>query len=64
MSKLHGAGPGEGPAHGVQHEELEPELREFASRTPSPPIDAGFRDELRTQLWELLLAVVARLRGR
>jgi hypothetical protein len=58
MSKPRGTGSGCGPA---PHD---PELREFASRTPPAPADPEFRDTLRSELWELLLALLARLRGR
>jgi hypothetical protein len=58
MSKPRGTGPGCGSAP------QDPELREFASRTPPVPADPDFRDALRSELWELLLALVARLRGR
>jgi len=57
MSKLRGAGPDDEPAQ-------EFELAEFASRTPLPPLDPEFRDELRSALWELLRGLLARLRGR
>jgi hypothetical protein len=58
MSKLRGAGSGRGPAP------QDPELREFASRPLLTPVDPEFRDTLRSELWELLLALLARLRGR
>ena len=44
--------------------EWTPELREFASRTPLIPADPAFRDALRTALWEMLAALLTRLRGR
>lgn len=55
MSKPRGTGPG-GPQ--------DPELHEFASRTPLLPADPAFRDALRSALWELLVALVTRMRGR
>jgi hypothetical protein len=58
MSKPRDAGPGCGP---TPHD---PELREFASRPLPTPVDPAFRDALRSELWELLLALVNRLRGR
>jgi hypothetical protein len=58
MSKPRGTGPACGPA---PHD---PELHEFASRTPLMPADPDFRDALRSALWEMLVALVARMRGR
>lgn len=58
MSKPRGSGPGCGATP------QDPELCEFASRAPLLPADPAFRDALRSQLWEMLVALVARLRGR
>ena len=57
MSMRRGAGPREDPAEDV-------ELAEFAHRGPLPVPSRGaeFRDELRSDLWELLLALLARFR--
>jgi len=57
MSKLRGTRPGDGSVQ-------ESELTEFASRTPLPPADPEFRDELRASLWRLLLGLAARLGWR
>ena len=58
MSRPRGTEPGCGSAP------QDPELREFASRTPLIPADPAFRDALRTALWEMLAALLTRLRGR
>jgi hypothetical protein len=69
MSKLRGTGPREdrdpSPAqdadqHPEPHVEPDPELTEFASRPPLPRLAAEFRDELRSELWQLLRALLAR----
>ena len=52
------------PPRSLLAPELDPELHEFARRTPLPPLDPEFRDALRSRLWEQLLALLARLRGR
>lgn len=42
----------------------DPELTDFAHPAPLPKADPGFRDALRSQLWELVRGLFERLRGR
>jgi hypothetical protein len=58
MSKPRGTGPGCGSTP------QDPDLREFASHAPLMPADPAFRDALRSALWEMLVVLVTRMRGR